>query len=250
MICIILFFALYNVSEAQSISSQQQEKWQLSAGIVASQSNVIDKSFSSLPYTGINAGAFLSLQYRQNKSFHELDAFYSGGSLKTSGNFSQLKNIYLNIDYANVYAIGPANRSLKFCGGGGINVLYAQRDYNNFVNNNNSFEFATSLSAVFEISYLFNNTFSISDRLIVPVVSAVVQPDYGDDVKSNSFFSSMHMLSFSSFLRVKNNLRVDMNFAPRHNLGLGYSWDYYQLKDIRDVKYANHELMLIYSYLF
>lgn len=240
------------------------DSWVITVGAGASKFSVLDKKFSSVPYSGFGWKTVACVQYERGKAFHELAAGYSNGYLKTDIKpMNDLDQIYFDAGYLNLYDLSRSGEKRFTCkAGGSIHFLYAQRTYNNFINNNISFEFAASLSGVLQVSYAFRNRFagfSISDRLMVPFISSIVQPAF--DAKElpgginnsgsggSGFFHSNYIASFPSFTRVKNYLRLDKIFSSRHKISFAYIWDYYQFLRQREVLQASHNFGLTYTFI-
>src|SRR5262249_5028111 len=122
--------------------------------------------------------------------------------------------------------------------GGSFDILYARRDYDNFINYNIANELIASLSAAGEISYDLSNGFSIADRLQIPLISAVMQPSVYDEnppAKDGSglsdFLKSNQVGSFGSFLRFKNNLILEKTIGGNQAISFAYTWDFYKVKN-------------------
>jgi hypothetical protein len=254
-VCLFSILIIGQVSKAQVNEEQDQQKWLLNAGIFFNKSNVIDKSFSSVPYSGNNPGASFSVKYHRNRTFHEVQAYYTAGELQAATQAKdKLTQTHVSADYTNLYRLGSTGgSSFIYKAGAGINVFYNQRDYSNCNNNNESFEFAASLSGVVEASYFFENTlegFSISDRISLPLVSYIAQPVFGSEDTEGSSGKNSQVTSFSSFFRVLNLLSLEKKHSGRQRLSLCYTWDYYQSLRSREVKKANHQVGLTYSFIF
>lgn len=250
-VCILLITGFQG--RAQDSTRRTIRKWQVSAGILLNRQRVIDEAFSALSYKGTIPGAYASVRYNRQRTFHELNVSYTYGKLSPSAEKeTSLKQGYLNADYYNLRRVERSDSTRLHCwAGAAINFFYAGRNYGGFINDDYSFEYAVSLSPVFQVAYSFGKNLSgisVSDRLAVPVVSFVAQPIYGgNDVKDEN---RTRLLGFNSFLRFKNCLAVEKNLTVRHKLSLAYTWDYYQLIRPREIRQANHELGLMYSYIF
>jgi hypothetical protein len=262
---LLLLFAMNSILKAQETQNQSNKNWRLSIGVFLNSDNVNDKNFSSLKFSGNTLGYFSSIKYQKEKISHEMQFYYTKGILSTKiYPFDKLSQAYFNADYINLYSIFSSNDgSVTFRGGGGINILYAERNYENLINNNFSYEFAASLSGVMEVSYFFGNKqsgFSVTDRLCVPLVSSAVQPSFGSDnvlgyINQNNFslkdnINNSHVVFFSSFIRLVNNIKLEKNISANQKISLNYCWDYYRLNTYRQVIQSNSRLGLIYCLLF
>ncbi len=260
-----IFFSMGNNAFAQKNDGPDNQKWLLKVGGILNKESVVDNTFTAIPYAGINWGGTASVKYQKEKVSHEVECYFSKGNLKTAVNpESSLSNSYFNLDYNNLYTIGSNSAgSVLLMAGGSLNILYARRDYAAFINNNSSFEFAASLGGATEFCYFFNNRlsgFSLSDRINIPLVSAVVQPAFGSDnaagvlnqngLSAKDLFNYERIVSFSSFMRIKNLLSIDKMIGPRQKISFNYAWDYYQISGTREVKQAIHSLGLTYSFIF
>lgn len=244
VICLLsfLFFSLYSFGQ-----------WRLSAKLIASNQQVTDKYFSAVPFSGIHYGVAASAQFTKNNNLHEWETGFSTGSIETHTNpAASGKQSLFAFNYYNLYKVSPGNTSpWTIRAGGSINVLYAKRSYDDFINNNTSGEFAASLSAAAEATVDFGEALpglSLSDQLTVPFVSALAQPAFGEKLSGGSVFSNMQAGSFSSFLRIKNKLALDKKITDNQSISLSYIWDYYRFTTDRRVYQAGHKLALQYSF--
>lgn len=214
-------------------------QWQVSAFPQLVKMSIIDNDFSSNPFSSIVPGAGVSLKYDGARFSHLLSFSYIGGSLRTGTTPKyRLDQDYITIDYTGLYKFGEPGDPWTGGAGGALQVLSNNRRYADIINNNTSFDFAASLALAGSLTYSFNNSttgWSISDQLGIPIVSWLVHPD-----------DRRKMAGFSSFLRLKNTLSLDKRLCPHGTLALAYSWDYYKIKDLRDVRQASHCLYLIY----
>jgi len=249
----------------QSKENYIRANWFLKVGVGLNRQSMSDKNFTTLLYTGQSAGYYASLKYETNNSFHELELFYTTG-IKTMKVLPEahLRAGYFNLAYTNLYRIGALeNHSLACKIGGALDMLYAKRKFNNFINNNVAFEFAASLSAAVEGTYKFGNGlagFSITDRLTVPFGTLLAQPSFGSNNAAGSvlqngnsigdIFKENRIAGFSSFLRFKNYCSLEKAISDNGKLSLNYTWDFYRLNGLRQVMQASHRLELMYSFIF
>ena len=228
---ILIFFLVYLSSTssltAQTFSEGLKPAWELKFGGLISKAKVTDKNFSSIPYAGAMFGALASINYDNEKLIHQLQFSYTTGDLKaTDQEDNKLNQYILNIDYGNLYRIGSSSESsFAFKAGGNVNFLYAKRTYQDFINTDKTFELACSLSGAFEILYHINGNIVLSDRLVLPLISFVSHPGYGN-TKGDS---EQDFVSFSKFTRLVNSISLEIKLDQRQHLILGYNWDYYQL---------------------
>src|SRR3546814_901617 len=91
----------------QETPDNDPQKWTLSAGILFNKPRVIDKTFSSIHYSGNNCGGYLSIKLQKKRSFHELQGYYTKGALQAaSPSTDKLNQTYINADYAWLYKLG------------------------------------------------------------------------------------------------------------------------------------------------
>jgi hypothetical protein len=228
-------------------------QWQIAASIQPGKMFIIDKDFSSAPFSAVLPGGALSVAHVSDHSMHTLSFSYLGGSLKTSTQpqYSLSQN-YFNADYSWLYKLGSPGAAWAGGAGAAFNVLYDNRTYAGIINNNTTFDFAASLGLAGSLSYSFNNSlhgWSLSDQVSIPFVSWLIQPPYGNENSADAVTRSgdrKKIAGFSSFLRLKNTLSLDKQLSSRGMLSLAYSWDYYKIKDLREVRQAAHRIGLIY----
>ncbi|MHA4807430.1 hypothetical protein ACX0G9_04970 [Flavitalea flava] len=224
--------------------------WRIYAGVTTTHLSVIDKTFSSIPYEGYNIGLCAGLKWDNGRASHEWDAYFSSGTLKTNVNpVASLTQTYLTAGYTHLYHIGPQGMSnpLELKAGGNLHLLYASRDYQGFLNNTVSNEFAASIGAALEINYVFSGVlegFSLSDKLILPVVSCLRQPGFGGDNAPED----SRLVSYSSLLQFYNGLTLEKNITAHQKISIGYTWDFYRITVVREVKQAANRLALSYHF--
>jgi len=234
-------------------------QWQVAISAQPGKISIIDKDFSSMSFSAIVPGVGLSGKYEGAHSTHELSLSWLGGSLKT-GTMPRysLNQHYFNADYTWLYKLGSHDDAWTGGAGGALQVLYDKRTYADVINNNASFDFAASLGLAGSLSYSFNKNnglpgWSLSDQLGIPVLSWLVQPPYGDESSAASLTGTDNrkkMAGFSSFFRLKNTMSLDRQLSSHGALSLAYTWDYYKIDDLREVRQASHRLSLIYRLTF
>lgn len=249
--CLMLQFILLAGMYAYA---QDAASWQLRAKLFAGYANVKDEVFSKLNYTGWSAGAGAAVRFEKGRSLHEWEVAFSKGNLEHENNGAQ--QTYITGDYTYLYSLRE-QADINYDVGGSINILYAKRSYDDFINYNVSNELITSLSVVGAMSVSLGNGFSVYDRLQLPLVSMVMQPSVYDENapgKTGSglkdFFKSSRLASFRSFLRIKNNLILEKEIGLRQSISFAYSWDFYRVRDQIGIRQANHQLGITYNYTF
>ena len=230
--------------------------WMVGGSVLLTKGFVTDKTFSSLPYSGVLAGADIEFSYKGERLSHLFAVSYVNGVYKAAREDSyQAKNKYANFDYTLLAQLTSANAPRWYLGaGGGINILYTDRTYNKFMNSNTAFEFASSLSASVLSKYYIGETangFFIYDQLQSPMATYLVQSPFGYNnlvASGKSAFYSKDFVSFSSFLRLKNRFGIVKELGDHQQFSLTYLWDYYHLQNAREVKSAVHSIAITYSH--
>ncbi len=262
LVILILLWTSCRVIAQQSHAGREAQ-WDFAIGAGAGRAVVADKKFSALSFTGVTISGNASVSYQRNKLSHQLDFSYASGTLQTGKKESSLQHNYFNADYINLYKLSDGNEN-KFVYKAGVcvNMLYAGRSFAGFINNKTSFDFATSIGAAASVQYFPGDPttgFSITDRLLIPVVSAIVQPAFGSDNASGSLdktgfstgdiFSHGRIESFNSFVRIKNVLAIEKRLAGKNSIVLNYYWEYYHITGNREVLQANHMVLLSYFFI-
>ena len=249
---------------SQGIADREIGGWRLTAGAVASRSSVTDKKFSTVPFTAIVPGLTASIQYSHRHAGHDIHICYIKGQLKSDKSLlAGPDQKMFTLDYANLYVVYRSGNGL-FTGktGGGLQLFYTGRKYNDFINSNHSFEMAASLGPVAEITCDLPGAlagFSLLDRFTLPVVFLYAQSPYGADVfpaessgkKSDlgNFFAHNKLAAIPGLLRFSNSMMIQKNITSRQQLAVSYNWDFYHIKTSQDVRRANHQLIISYSYM-
>lgn len=228
-------------------------QWQITAAAQLGKMSVMDRDFSAAPFSAWLPGAAVSVRYERPHSIQSLAFSYLGGSLRTSTSpSSTLGNDLINADYSFLYKLGAAGTAWSGGIGGSLLVLYDSRNYKDFINNNTSFDFVASAAAAGGLAYHFDNGYhgwSIAEQLSIPLVSWLIQPPYGNETSSASPSGAGNRNSvtgFSGFFRLKNCLSLEKQLSPGSQLSLAWCWNYYKIKDIREVQEADHRLGLIF----
>jgi hypothetical protein len=254
--CVLLCLVFTGAHQvcAQGNQSRTPSDWSVTAGIAGNRAAVIDKSFSSLAYSGLTAGVFAAVRYQKGRSTHELRGGFTKGNLETgSPANSELRQVYVTADYGWLQQIGT-NDHLGFVwkAGAGLSGVYAKRRYDGFINNNESFELAASLNATVEGRYFFSNGpggFSIANRICLPLVSFIAQPEFGREASLGSEHTDHEVAAFSSFFRVCNILSLEKELTKGRKVFLFYDWDFYQIRRDRAVKQSTHSLGVAYNFV-
>lgn len=256
----IILCGIFSLLTSSKLVGQNTDKlidegWGIGVSFSALQQFNVDKTFSSLTYSGVMAGYNIHSYYNGNKAIHSFNISYAAGSIKANNmGGGSAKSKYANLDYLLLFKLNADDESfLNINMGTGLSVLYSDRKYNNFINDDASFEFASSFDAAFLLQHTFKQSlhgFSISEQLCVPAISYLVQPTYGYDAFPNaSNKTSLYnksIVSFSSLLRLKNCFSLDKVINNKQKIGLHYTWDYYHTSKTRDVVNASHSIALSY----
>jgi hypothetical protein len=247
---LLLFFLLAGAN----VIAQESGDWQITARLFTARSTVKDQVFSQLMYSGWSPGGGAALRFEKGKSLHEWEIAFAKGTLKQDNN--QAQQTYITGDYTYLHGLNNGS-NLNVMAGGSLNILYARRNYDGFINYSVSNELIASLGPAGLISFSFYNGFSVCNRLQIPLVSMVMQPSIYDENppgKTGSglsdFLKSNRFATFGRFLRIKNNLTMEKEIGPGQSLAFTYSWDYYQIRSKPDIQQASHLLGFIYRYTF
>jgi hypothetical protein len=249
---------------AQPAHPDRSRQFILKAGPVLTRQSFIDKYFSSQPYDGSIPGADLGIEIHTRKAFHELAVFFSAGTTSPGiSSHSDAKTIYAGIDYSHLYAMAQnKNGQLQWLAGGAVSYIYSHRYYSGFINNANSFESALSLGAVIKAVYTFKQPagLSISDKLVIPVFTLLLQPSYGSqDIEGDqngngtslkSIVSASRLVTFGSYSRITNCLVLCKKITEHHAVSAEYCIDYYHVATLRPVKNATQRFVLSYQLMF
>lgn len=265
---IISFYLLIFVSGdgiCQVNPSAGKNRWSISLNPCINRSAVINTKFSSIPFRGITAGIGGFIKYQRPLAEHELHVFYTQGDNETNSTpLYNLNQTIFNIDYGNLYSIySSANNLLECKVGGIIQLFYAGRVYNGFINQNHSFESALSFGG--NIKLIFNlpgklSGFAITNRLAIPLVFGYSTPDNLKNAmdspgsKTNSaidyLFTYTRLGGIGKLLKIKNFISIERTLNPKNLLALTYNWDYYNIETASKVNAANHQLGISYRYEF
>lgn len=264
--CILLVSVTFKPLMAQDISKKNDRDIIIKAGITLNKINVKDESFTAIPYSGWKPGFLFSLIIRKQTALQELSINCNSGKLSMESFPGQaLQHLFVDVDYARLYKInGSETAPFQWLAGGNLDLVYTRRDYKQFVNRNNSFEFAVSLGLVSEVAYDFQNgifsNIAIKDRISIPLISLLNQPAFGSEQPEGNlngegytvgaFLKSSSIASFSSYLRIKNSLAIEKSISETQLLSFQYWWDYYQVSGNNSVKQAIHSLGITYQITF
>lgn len=247
---LVLFFLIAGIH----VTAQETGNWQITARLFAANTTVKDQVFTQLNYKGWSLGGGLALRFEKGMSLHEWEVAYSKGTLEKGNDEAQ--QTYVTGVYTYLHALNDAG-NVQLMAGGSLDILYARRNYDGFINYNVSNELITSLGAAGAVSLSFGNGFSVSNRLQIPFASMVMQPSIYDENppgKTGSglgdFLKSSRFATFGKFLRFKNNLILEKEIGVGQSLSFAYSWDYYKVRDKPGIQQANHQLGFIYRYTF
>ncbi|WP_462252271.1 hypothetical protein [Ferruginibacter sp.] len=244
----------------------QNKNWNLSTAIIINFCSVTDKNFSALTYRGSSPGAAVALRYEGKHAEHEIAALYiANGNLNTNSSpKAKLNAGIFNIEYVNIYSLYVSpNNSFNCKAGAAIQFLNNSRKFNQFINNDFSFETALSFGAVAQLQYALgknNNSIILTNRITLPVFSIFSQPSYSGSSAADKeaengtafkkLFTNNQTGSFSKFLRVKNQFAINKNFGNRHGISIMYNWEFYKIKTARSVIASNNQAGIQYNYKF
>lgn len=244
IICLLILLSNYISATAQVMQSQKILR--LSVSAYAGKVFSTDKHFSNQSFSGFCFGGAGFLQYQSGKAIHELEMLYLSGSLKPGVHASSADISIINGSYYNLYTIGDAARSALSCkAGGAIDILYVKRMYDDFVNNQASFEFAGSVAAAFEINWqnIHTSGLRLSDRISLPLITLLQQPGFGGGQGGETTITSLN-----TFLRIRNKLSLEKTITGGQSLSIAYVWDFYRVHTDREVLQANHQVAITYIF--
>ncbi len=261
---LIFFFFILLSSNMEGQGNLNEKSLLVSIKAFAGNSSVIDYKFSSIPFKGFNPGASLSLKFRRTRMEHEIQGLFTKGKLKADKFPNDVLNQkIINLDYNALWYLASENNRLQIKAGGALQLLYAERIYNGFINMHRSFETLVSIGPVTEINYYLPQVLdgiAFSDRIILPLLFSYSQSPYlsdefyNSDLKNNHglglFFSQNQIAAIAKIFRITNSFAVEKEIAGKHFISLTYRWDFYHLKTSREVLEANHQPGISYTYKF
>lgn len=257
-IALFVFCFIVNCNAWAQVVKPSLSKWDLNLGVGVNNFSVIDKNFSLLPYFGNGLGLTAAIAYQGKNIKQEISVAYIATALKNNLNNS-LNQTYFSANNTSLFRLNKASQnSFKILAGPQMAIIYNSRNYDDFINNNATFEFATSLNAAIELNYNLSRIgVLLKYKIATPVFSYVQQPAYGfetyflniDAQNDNNIKSSGYFLGFNKFFRISNSFIIDKKLAQKHKLSLNYNLDFYKINTIREVKNFANSLTLSYGYL-
>ena len=150
IVSIILCF-LFLVSEGRAQTQNlNTEKWVFKLGFALNRSFVIDKNFSLINYNGNGPGFNSTINFKSKNVEQELSFSYSSYQLKNKYQ-NKLDESYINGNYTSLFCLtNREKKGFKLLAGPNLSVMHNTRKYEGFLNNNNTFDFASSLGASIE----------------------------------------------------------------------------------------------------
>ena len=130
--------------------------------------------------------------------------------------------------------------------GGSLDFLDATRNYNQFANNYQTYEFAGSVNLVFRIEYLVSESFqlTIGDQVRAPFFAMVKQPELGGEPGKLKFGS------WDLWQDIGNKFYMQKVIGNRHHIALDYRFEYYTIHSDREVNQVHQAIGLSYGYHF
>lgn len=259
IVSIILCF-LFLVSEGRAQTQNlNMEKWVFKLGFALNRSFVIDKNFSLINYNGNGPGFNSTINFKSKNVEQELSFSYSSYQLKNKYQ-NKLDESYINGNYTSLFCLtNRENKGFKLLAGPNLSVMHNTRKYEGFLNNNNTFDFASSLGASIEFGCGINKFMkgiTLKNRFAMPFFSFVEQPVYGSEgflfYSNNEEPVAKNMNAFvgpGKYFRVTNTISIDKVLAQHHKIILAYLVDYYKISTIREVKRNNNSLVLSYGFI-
>lgn len=224
--------------------------WKFEAAPGISRITVNDAYFGAVSYKDHALNAALIVSTEGDRAYHGLELSFNSGTLNATEGNSLVRQRRFDASYTYLYKTEERASGFRLRPGAALNALYVRRDFDNFINNNQSFDFVASVSLAMDAMYLFSpqNGWSLSDRFYLPVLSLVDQTAFGTE--STSIGVDPAIKSFSSFFRIMNRLEIQKQVSGQHAVSLGYGWDFYRINSLREVRQATHTLALKYSLTF
>ena len=250
-------FSFFTISDlfAQENVNSASPGWKIGGGPVLELNYNVDKSFSSLVFSGLNYGGLIQLVANKSKTRNVFALQFVQGNLKTNSISAGLQQTqYANFDNSFFLKVNPStDQFIQWGAGSSIHVLYTNRKYDDFINGNKTFEFASSIGASIFFLHEFKGSFdglSMYDQLDVPLFSYLIQPPFGyanpSNTNNNKSLYSQGITTFASSGQFRNSFIVDKEINDQQLLSLNYTWNYYHFGKSRDVRNAGHSINISY----
>jgi hypothetical protein len=259
---ILCFFFMMKIQVSGQIDSGKRARdWFLSVDVMLNRTALIDKKFSSVPFSGTSPAISSSIKCEGPTAEHEITILYIFNSkLKTNTSLqSKPEQTGVNLDYINLYPLYKSgNHQLKCKAGGGIQFLHTERVFKDYINNNRSFEIAVSAGAIIQAEYNLPDKFKgfyLINRITIPFLFFYSQPAYsGNDEELNNrsalniFFKKNNFAAIPQLLRFKNSFAIEKKIDDRRFVAVTYNWDYYNIRTLRKVLISGHQAGVLFRY--
>jgi len=233
---------------SQTKPSRTNYYFEARAGFLGGYTNLVDKYYTELPYTGSSLGGMVGFTYHKDNIVHDLEFTFdqADASIDTKPEYKLNQN-YFKGTYTFLYQFSEEpNGRLQTYGGGSIDFLDANRTYNQFANNYQTYEFSGTLNLVFRIDYLVSESFrlTLGDQLRAPFFAMVKQPELGGET------GEMKFGTWSLWQGVGNRFYAQKAFGKQHHIALDYRLEYYAIHTDREVTQVHQAIGISYGYHF
>ena len=250
-----VIFITASLATVQSQTKSSQPKlplpihhFEVRAGFLGGYTNLVDQYYTEIPYYGSTIGGMMGFSYSKDNMTHDLEITFdrADATLDTKPEY-KLNQTYFKGTYTFLYEFSDESGSrLRVYSGGSLDFLDATRNYNQFANNYQTYEFAGSVNLVFRIEYLVSESFqlTIGDQVRAPFFAMVKQPELGGEPGKLKFGS------WDLWQDIGNKFYLQKAIGNRHHIALDYRFEYYTIHSDREVNQVHQAIGLSYGYHF
>jgi hypothetical protein len=263
LLCAGSFTAMAQMEETIGIYTKNGFTRYISVGAGAVYQSFRDEAISKSIYEGYSASPVLKLVKTKENTFSEI-------SLQASRmNFSRESNPLLQQEikawravadyrYMQTLPLWVEDKNQLFVGGQ-LSGMFCYKHAPELAGSASIYEYAVTLGP----SARFTKKFEVKEKYhalsidaSIPLLNYTARPSYlnrtgsleGEKVTAGDVFSKARMSSFGKMLRLNTGISYMYMLDNGNAINIGYSWDYYHIKNQTEAYFVSHTLSLLFMF--
>lgn len=233
-------------------------------GAGATYPTMYDEAMSPIVYSGF--GAMPIIGYTKVSQGTLSDVVITASSMNISHDKGELGKVKMKlqraaIDYRFMFDIPVEMRGVDFKAGAILSAMFNYKEAPHLLDASTVYDYASSIGltgrALKEFVFRQKTCFLTWD-LSIPFFAHLSRPYYlnrkenldPDNKAVKDFFDNAATGSFGKFFRINSKLGLWYRLENGNAIKLGYQWDYYRMKTINKVYFADHSLYLSFMFNF
>ena len=255
-----ILICLYSIGVQNFCVAQEVAPKKLDVAFIYTSLDVTDQAMSALEYSGNYLGASANYEVSSSKGLQQnLRLGFGAGRLHNRDYETSLSGKSFSFGYS-VLPVMYRHKNLRLLAGGVLDNYLAVRNHEQYINNNNYYEFTGSLTLAAKVVYQTGETLAgkkrgyiIQSAFLCPVLTALSRSasvyNAVSDVQSPTFstyIKNINLVSFNRYRKFGWHTEISRQLFKNTGFALSYQWDYYRIIEPNEVQSISHTVALKY----